>query len=118
MPYLYILVTAFLIWTGCGPDSEGGYTYSVKTGKQPNILFIMSDDHTSQAWGIYGGVLKDHVRTPNIHRLADEGMVAITDIFFPNKDYNKIAVYSNGGKVKLSKGNFQEMKRAIYSKGE
>ena len=23
----------------------------------PNILFIMSDDHTSQAWGIYGGLL-------------------------------------------------------------
>ena len=35
----------------------------------------MSDDHTSQAWGIYGGVLKDHVKTPNIHRLADEGVV-------------------------------------------
>jgi len=41
----------------------------------PNILFIMSDDHTSQAWGIYGGVLKDHVKTPNISRLADEGIV-------------------------------------------
>ena len=24
---------------------------------KPNILFIMSDDHTSQAWGIYGGIL-------------------------------------------------------------
>lgn len=48
--------------------------------------------------------------------LADEGMVAITDIFFPNEDYNKIAIYSNGGKVKLSKGNFQEMKRAISAK--
>jgi len=23
----------------------------------PNILFIMADDHTSQAWGIYNGVL-------------------------------------------------------------
>ena len=40
---------------------------------QPNILFIMSDDHTSQAWGIYGGVLQDYVHAPNIDRLADEG---------------------------------------------
>ncbi len=24
----------------------------------PNILFIMSDDHTAQAWGIYGGILQ------------------------------------------------------------
>ncbi|GAG84449.1 unnamed protein product, partial [marine sediment metagenome] len=42
---------------------------------RPNILFIMSDDHTSQAWGIYEGILKDHVKAPNIARLANEGMV-------------------------------------------
>jgi arylsulfatase A-like enzyme len=35
----------------------------------------MADDHTSQAWGIYGGVLKDYVHTPNIKRLAEEGCV-------------------------------------------
>ena len=43
--------------------------------KRPNILFIMSDDHTSQAWGIYGGILKDHVQNKSISRLADEGIV-------------------------------------------
>lgn len=42
---------------------------------RPNILFIMADDHTSQAWGIYGGILKDYVHTPNIARLAKEGTV-------------------------------------------
>lgn len=42
---------------------------------KPNILFIMSDDHTSQAWGIYGGILKDYVQNKNIDRLADEGIV-------------------------------------------
>ena len=41
----------------------------------PNILFIFSDDHTSQAWGIYGGPLKDYVKNENIKRLADEGAV-------------------------------------------
>lgn len=48
-----------------------------KADKQsrPNILFIMADDHTSQAWGIYGGVLKDFVKNTNIKRLADEGVV-------------------------------------------
>ena len=24
--------------------------------ERPNVLFILSDDHTSQSWGIYGGV--------------------------------------------------------------
>ncbi len=50
-------------------------TKEQKTLEQPNILFIMSDDHTSQAWGIYGGVLKDYVQNVNIKRLADEGIV-------------------------------------------
>lgn len=43
--------------------------------KRPNILFILSDDHTSQAWGIYGGILADYVQNPNIRRLASEGVV-------------------------------------------
>lgn len=46
-----------------------------ETTEKPNILFILSDDHTSQAWGIYGGILKDVVHTPNIERLADQGVV-------------------------------------------
>lgn len=43
--------------------------------ERPNILFILSDDHTSQAWGIYGGILADYVQNPNIRRLASEGVV-------------------------------------------
>lgn len=43
--------------------------------ERPNILFILSDDHTSQAWGIYGGVLADYVKNENIRRLAEEGCV-------------------------------------------
>ena len=43
--------------------------------KRPNIIFIMSDDHTSQSWGIYGGILKDYVKTANIQQLAKEGTI-------------------------------------------
>lgn len=42
---------------------------------RPNILFIMSDDHTSQAVGAYATVLKDLNPTPNIDSLAEEGIV-------------------------------------------
>lgn len=45
------------------------------SGQRPNILFILSDDHTSQAWGIYGGVLADYAKNDNIKRLASEGVV-------------------------------------------
>ena len=40
----------------------------------PNIVFIMSDDHAYEAVSCYGSWLKDHVVTPNIDRLAKEGM--------------------------------------------
>ncbi|MFR9671163.1 MAG: sulfatase [Rikenellaceae bacterium] len=42
---------------------------------QPNILFIMSDDHTSQAVGIYGSRLAALDPTPTIDRIGREGMV-------------------------------------------
>ena len=64
--YLIVLILFQLI--ACAPKEQ-------KTLERPNILFIMSDDHTSQAWGIYGGILKDHVQNVNIKRLADEGIV-------------------------------------------
>lgn len=41
--------------------------------ERPNILFILSDDHTSQAWGLYGGILADYVKNDNLERLAKEG---------------------------------------------
>lgn len=43
--------------------------------EKPNILFILSDDHTSQAWGLYGGILADYVKNDNLKRLASEGAV-------------------------------------------
>jgi len=42
---------------------------------RPNILFIMSDDHTTQAFGVYGSRLALLNPTPNIDRLAKEGIL-------------------------------------------
>tara|TARA_R110002124_G_scaffold73585_4_gene197344 strand:- start:10526 stop:12145 length:1620 start_codon:yes stop_codon:yes gene_type:complete len=39
--------------------------------KQPNILFIMADDHASKAISCYGARIN---QTPNLDRIADEGM--------------------------------------------
>lgn len=41
----------------------------------PNIIFIMSDDHTTQGIGAYGSRLADLNPTPTIDRLAKEGML-------------------------------------------
>ena len=42
---------------------------------RPNIIFIFADDHASQAVGAYGSRLSDIDPTPNIDRLAREGML-------------------------------------------
>ena len=42
---------------------------------KPNILYIMSDDHTSQAVGAYGSRLAKLNPTPTLDRLAKEGML-------------------------------------------
>jgi arylsulfatase A-like enzyme len=43
----------------------------VKETSRPNILFILTDDHTTQAISAYGSVL---AQTPNIDRIANEGI--------------------------------------------
>jgi len=44
-------------------------------GRRPNILFIMSDDHTSQAIGCYGLRLSAYAPTKHIDRIATEGAI-------------------------------------------
>jgi arylsulfatase A-like enzyme len=44
-------------------------------GPRPNILWLFSDDHAVQAIGAYGGRFASLNPTPNLDRLAREGMV-------------------------------------------
>ena len=60
MKKIYILL--FMIFlSGCSDKDE-----------RPNILFIMSDDHAYQAISAYDDRL---IQTPNIDRIADEGIL-------------------------------------------
>ena len=45
-----------------------------QTDKRPNILYIMSDDHAYQAISAYGSDVSRYAPTPNIDRIAREGM--------------------------------------------
>ncbi len=67
-----VFLSLFLCFASCA-----------QTGDRPNILYIMADDHTSQAWGVYGGILKDFVKNSNIRRLAEKGMV-LDNVFCTN----------------------------------
>ncbi|QZT37282.1 sulfatase [Halosquirtibacter xylanolyticus] len=50
------------------PKKEGHHREEIR---KPNILFIMTDDHTTQAMSCYGSKL---VETPSLDRIANEGM--------------------------------------------
>lgn len=65
-------------------------TYSCKEKKtetvkvdQPNIIYIMSDDHTTQGIGAYGSRLATLNPTPTIDRIANEG-VLMQNVFCTN----------------------------------
>lgn len=42
-----------------------------QTGQRPNIVYIMTDDHTAQMMSCYGN---SPISTPNLDRIADEGV--------------------------------------------
>ena len=63
--YLQILPFVILFWMiSCKSEIQ-----------KPNIIFIMSDDHTTQAIGVYQSRLQELNPTPNIDKLAREGIV-------------------------------------------
>jgi arylsulfatase A-like enzyme len=64
--FLSLLVFCFVI--ACGEQTRGADT---SKPLPPNILFIMSDDHAAHAISAYGSVVN---KTPNLDRLAREGM--------------------------------------------
>ena len=53
----------------------GFYIGFAQSTDKPNILFIMSDDHTATAIGAYGSRLAKLNPTPTIDQIASEGML-------------------------------------------
>ena len=47
----------------------------IDSKKPPNIVFIFSDDHATNAISAYGGIFKALAPTPNIDRIANEGAI-------------------------------------------
>lgn len=96
---------------------------------RPNIIYMMADDLTIQAISAYGGIYKDVASTPNMDRIADEGMLfqnvlCTNAICGPSRatiltsNYsNKNGYYKNesGGKFDASQWTFpQEFKKSGY----
>ncbi len=66
MKYCFTIILFGLLAAACNKEEKG------EKDSRPNILFIMSDDHGYQAISAYGYGLN---ATPNIDRIADEGIL-------------------------------------------
>ncbi|WP_198680048.1 sulfatase family protein [Aureibaculum luteum] len=66
-----VLTSILLFMTSCKTEQKNDKT-PTEENKKPNIVFIMSDDHAYQAISAYSDKL---IKTPNIDRLANEGML-------------------------------------------
>lgn len=94
----------------------------VEEKKRPNILYIMSDDHASHAITAYGSIYDNYAQTPNIDRIANEG-IKFNNVFCTNaicgpsraailtgKYSNKNGYYKNekGGKFNSDQWTFPQ----------
>ena len=64
--------THYLIPLAAIPFTLTGCCHNNKEAR-PNVIFILSDDHTWQSIGAYGSLYESVDPTPNIDRLAEEG---------------------------------------------
>ena len=67
MTRLYLFLFIIFLFVKCTQEKN-----SKEQDPKPNIVFIFTDDHALQAISAYGSVIN---KTPNIDRLAQEGMI-------------------------------------------
>ena len=72
--FINLLIFTFSILFLISCSSKSG-TQKSSVNKKPNVVFIMADDHAYQAISAYGSPLAKLAPTPNIDRIAQNGML-------------------------------------------
>ena len=125
--YVVVTISILVLLTYCTNKTINNIAKKEKN--RPNIIYIMADDLTTQAISAYGGIYKDIAPTPNIDKLAKEGML-FKDVLCTNAicgpsraailtgNYSNINGYyknENGGKFDKSQWTFpQEFQKNGY----
>lgn len=68
---IYILLVT-IAFQSCKSEKK---EITVEIPERPNIIFIMADDHATQAISAYGHPISQLAPTPNIDRIAKEGVI-------------------------------------------
>lgn len=127
-----LMSTLIVLFMGCkdkGTNETAKAEDLGMTKERPNIIYIMADDLTTQAISAYGGIYSEIAPTPNIDRLANEGMLfqnvmCTNAICGPSRaailtgDYSNLNGYyknESGGKFDETKWTFpQEFQKNGY----
>lgn len=72
-----------MLWLACLSLAFLSCKDRSREGGQPNILFVMADDHTTQAISCYQGIFAEKAMTVHVDRIAEEGM-RFTNAFCTN----------------------------------
>jgi arylsulfatase A-like enzyme len=67
---ILLLITALIF-----QSNKSDYKVFDEKPKRPNIIYIMADDHAMQAISAYGHPISKLAPTPNIDRIANEGVL-------------------------------------------
>lgn len=86
--------------------------------RRPNILFIMSDDHAAHAIGAYGSRLASIDPTPNLDRIAQEGILlrnvfCTNSICVPSRATIMTGQYSHVNGVRTLNGGIEAERQAL-----
>ncbi|WP_053978196.1 sulfatase family protein [Mangrovimonas xylaniphaga] len=73
MRFLIYIACVLFILQSCKEKEEQNKL--VQEDQRPNIVYIMADDHAEQAISAYGHPISQLAPTPNIDRIAEEGVL-------------------------------------------
>ncbi|WP_053989862.1 sulfatase [Mangrovimonas sp. TPBH4] len=73
MRYLTYIACVLFVLQSCKEKEE--QNEFIQEDKRPNIVYIMADDHAEQAISAYGHPISQLAPTPNIDRIAEEGVL-------------------------------------------
>jgi len=129
IPAITAILVIVLVLSYCTNKTNDQISQNNGIKERPNIIYIMADDLTTQAISAYGGIYKDIAPTPNIDKLAKEGML-FQDVLCTNAicgpsraailtgNYSNINGYyknERGGKFDKTKWTFpQEFQKNGY----
>ena len=88
---------------------------------KPNILFIMSDDHAAHAISAYQGRLAELAPTPNIDRLAHEGILfenafCTNSICVPSRATLMTGEYSHTNGIRTLQGQLEPARQHLANR--